>query len=523
MPVENYKIGKYVLENLTSAMYKDSRIIYREYVQNSADAIDKAIRQGLLTLEAANIYINIDVENRSIFIEDNATGIAKNDVKLFLGNIADSMKDKDINKGFRGIGRLGGLAYCKKLIFETSSVDENIKTIMTFDAALLQKILDDNTDKSDAAAVMNKIVNISFQAESADEHYFKVSLIDIKTSNSDLLAENEIREYLGQVAPVDFEKTRFQVCSDIKKYMNESNNRLDSYNIQINGEYLYKIYTTKLIDKDGKTKYDEISGIETKEFYDDKGDLLAWCWIGISNFIKRIPPKHNSQGGIRLKKENIQIGDSATLNELHREPDSGNRYFIGEVHAVHNKLIPNAHRDYFIENETLKLFEDKLKSYFGKIYDYYRYASNTQSAIRKQKDYTEKLKIYKEKSDNGNFTNIEEKNKFLKDVNEAKIKALDAQKQLDKIIDKSSENKTLKRVVTSIKEQNSSDNIPNEDCVLDEEDIIKKPKEGVRSDKLNKLKRSERKLVSEIYFIIQNLLDPETAESIIGKIEEKYK
>ena len=36
------KIGKNVLENLTQAMYSDSRIIYREYIQNSTDQIDIA-------------------------------------------------------------------------------------------------------------------------------------------------------------------------------------------------------------------------------------------------------------------------------------------------------------------------------------------------------------------------------------------------------------------------------------------------------------------------------------------------
>ena len=32
------KIGKNVLENLTRGMYEDSRVIYREYIQNAAGA-----------------------------------------------------------------------------------------------------------------------------------------------------------------------------------------------------------------------------------------------------------------------------------------------------------------------------------------------------------------------------------------------------------------------------------------------------------------------------------------------------
>lgn len=42
------KIGKDVIESLTLGMYEDSRFIYREYIQNAADAIDKAIETSLL-------------------------------------------------------------------------------------------------------------------------------------------------------------------------------------------------------------------------------------------------------------------------------------------------------------------------------------------------------------------------------------------------------------------------------------------------------------------------------------------
>ena len=39
------RIGKNILENLTTGMYPDSRFIYREYIQNAADAIDDAIKK----------------------------------------------------------------------------------------------------------------------------------------------------------------------------------------------------------------------------------------------------------------------------------------------------------------------------------------------------------------------------------------------------------------------------------------------------------------------------------------------
>ena len=40
---DNPRIGKDVIESLTLGMYEDCRFIYREYIQNSADQVDKAV------------------------------------------------------------------------------------------------------------------------------------------------------------------------------------------------------------------------------------------------------------------------------------------------------------------------------------------------------------------------------------------------------------------------------------------------------------------------------------------------
>ena len=41
-------VGKDILELLTSGMYLDPLTIYREYIQNCADSIEKAVNKGLL-------------------------------------------------------------------------------------------------------------------------------------------------------------------------------------------------------------------------------------------------------------------------------------------------------------------------------------------------------------------------------------------------------------------------------------------------------------------------------------------
>ena len=139
--MENIKIGKAIIETLTTGMYEDPRFVYREYIQNAVDQIDIAIQNELLESSEAIIYIDIDKPSRNITIHDNATGIESVKVKEILGNIALSEKDGFYSRGFRGIGRLGGLGYCKILKFITSSKGESVKSIMTWDAKLLREIV----------------------------------------------------------------------------------------------------------------------------------------------------------------------------------------------------------------------------------------------------------------------------------------------------------------------------------------------------------------------------------------------
>ena len=42
----DYVFGANILENLTTGMYQDSRVIYREYIQNACDQIDSPERRA---------------------------------------------------------------------------------------------------------------------------------------------------------------------------------------------------------------------------------------------------------------------------------------------------------------------------------------------------------------------------------------------------------------------------------------------------------------------------------------------
>ncbi len=61
MDMVDYVFGANILENLTTGMYQDSKVIYREYIQNSCDQIDKAVKDGILkpgegTIKSHHLY-----------------------------------------------------------------------------------------------------------------------------------------------------------------------------------------------------------------------------------------------------------------------------------------------------------------------------------------------------------------------------------------------------------------------------------------------------------------------------------
>src|SRR4051794_12239074 len=122
---ESIIVGKDILEVLSSAMYVDPLAIYREYIQNSADAIDEACRIGLLGQQTpGDVEIEIDLEKRSVIVRDNGTGIPTGEFETRMTSFGSSAKRGSNARGFRGVGRLSGLAYCQELVFRSRAAGD---------------------------------------------------------------------------------------------------------------------------------------------------------------------------------------------------------------------------------------------------------------------------------------------------------------------------------------------------------------------------------------------------------------
>ena len=74
--IDDIRVGKDVIEIVTSGMYVSPITIYREYIQNSADSIDQAKRNGILTpREHGRVEISFDQGSRSVSLRDNGVAI----------------------------------------------------------------------------------------------------------------------------------------------------------------------------------------------------------------------------------------------------------------------------------------------------------------------------------------------------------------------------------------------------------------------------------------------------------------
>lgn len=366
------KIGKFTLETLTTGMYDSPKDIYREYIQNAVDSIDNAITQGILKPSKDAIDIKIDRTNACITITDNGTGVSVEKAQEYLLDIGNSVKFNTNNRGFRGIGRLAGLAYCDELIFSTSSYGEESKTTITFNANELRKSLYAIEDNGSLEEVFTRVVTISKEYETKSKHYFSVTLKGVLNAD-EILNHVEIYQYLSQVAPAPF-SPKFKWKDIINSKLFYRGLKVSEYNIFIEADerkQLYKNYSDSFLADRVRKAEDKIEDIEERVFKDNNGELLAILWFAKTGYSGTI--QNDTLKGIRLRKGNIQLGERTVLNSFFKD-ERFNGWLIGELHIVSTNLIPNARRDnlektddYYNLQGQLRTWADEISSVIRKI------------------------------------------------------------------------------------------------------------------------------------------------------------
>ena len=359
--VTDVQVGKYTLESLTTGMYSDPKIVYREYIQNSVDSLENAVASGLIDKQSMRIDITINEEDAYISFRDNGTGIPGSEVQAALLNVGSSKKRNSNNRGFRGIGRLGGMSYCDSLAFTTSSDGEENKTIITFDCKKLRELLvPGEYEELSLADVLAKITTIEKLPEKAERHFFLVEMKNVSGS-SDLLNIDAAKSYISQVAPLPYLPKRFIYANQLKSYLEENGYIIEEFPIFVGEneaelEAIYKPNKSRFRSDRNKKKEDELTSLSFFDISVD-GEVYALGWYGNCDWYGYLSERELA--GLRVRKGNILIGDSKTLNSIFKEPRF-NGWAQGEVFIVTDKLIPNARRDDFEQNEAYYKFMDLL-------------------------------------------------------------------------------------------------------------------------------------------------------------------
>jgi len=349
-----YKLtfGKYILDSLSAGMYSHPLMSLREYIQNSADAIDSL--PGLP--DSASIDVTIDGRRRSLAIRDNGVGIPREKARSTLLNVGCSEKDPTLNRGFRGIGRLGGLGYCDELRFITKSRGENTVSICTWDCKKLRQLITDPSRAVDAESLI-KDVSIFEQQKcsgSLDDHFFTVEMNVMHGGRNQLLNVPAIKSYLSQTAPVPFHPD-FSLGQLIDKEIIIHAKSYRTYRIFVNGEQIYKPYRDVVgLSKGSSEVVRRVSFVELK----GESGILGFGWL-CDLSLQGIVSASTDMDGLRLRYGNILIGNKDTLSGFFRERRFNN-YLIGEIHICCSGLIPNSRRDDFEDSDA----KDKLYSAF---------------------------------------------------------------------------------------------------------------------------------------------------------------
>lgn len=343
-PLNDITIGRDVLELVSSAMYIDPMTVYREYVQNAADAIDEARRNGILgPNDTGNVEITIDPSTRSIRIRDNGTGLSNSDFARKMAALGASGKRGTQARGFRGVGRLAGLGYAQELIFRSKTRDDVEVAELTWDCRKLKTTL--RQGDGDIESLIRSVATLRKRPTSdLPDRFFEVELRNVVRLRSDrLMSPTAVEEYLGQVAPVPFSPD-FQFGREIREAL-ASVVELGELNIKIDGidNPVFRPHRDVLTHEDGKTTnfhqvlINEIMGID--------GELAAIVWLLHHDYEGALP---NGTGvkGLRLRSGNVQIGEHNLLEELFPE-SRFNAWSVGEIHVVDRKIIPNGRRDHF--------------------------------------------------------------------------------------------------------------------------------------------------------------------------------
>ena len=363
-------VGSYSLESLTTGMYEDPLHCVREYVQNGFDAIRTARSDNIIAPSAGLVTISVTgtATRPTLTVEDNGVGIPAADAIGVLVSVGASRKRSNTNAGFRGIGRLAGIAYCTTLRFTTTIRGEIIATVVEFDCGRMRGFMRPSAETQDVRTVIQSCVTTFEIQASPDTHGTKVEMVGLTGLGVEFAEIEKLVPYLRQVCPTDF-SDRFTFAERIRNFATGVGQPIPTIEV----ETRYKRERTQILKA-----YDDATPTSNPKSPSTIADVevvssaeLGWFgWIGKSNFKGELTD--NTVAGIRFRVKNIQIGGSDLIETLASELTMGGtegrlqRYAVGEIYITNQAVVPNARRDGFEDGLAWRQIRADIKTRIAK-------------------------------------------------------------------------------------------------------------------------------------------------------------
>jgi hypothetical protein len=340
-------VGKDILELLSSSMYVDPMSMYREYIQNAADAVDLARSTGALESRGC-VEIRIDQNSRSVSIRDNGAGLAAVEFVDQLTALGGSKKRGTSLRGFRGVGRLAGLAFCQELVFRSRQADEPTVHELRWDSREIRVLLRSADRRQNLREVITRgVQRREVYFPSYPPRFFEVELKGVVRHRDDrLLNEQAVNRYLAQVAPVAFHPD-FEFASAIESFLQAHGVRFGVLDIELvgHGRILRPHRNVVPMGKSGETRFHELRTLITPG---RDADVAAVTWSLDHDYRGALPASSLIEGW-RVRSGDIQVGDNTLLQSLFPE-SRFNAWCVAETHVVDQRIIPNGRRDHFEQN-----------------------------------------------------------------------------------------------------------------------------------------------------------------------------
>ena len=367
-------VGGGILNLLTTGLYGCPLALYREYIQNAADAI-----QADGTMHGGRVEIVLDPARLCLRIRDNGPGLSREAAVRALLPVGRSNKKRGSDRGFRGIGRLSGLAFADTVKFLTRSRASSPVTCITWDGNVLREHVSKATHTE--GSIRDSVSVESIRGQDFPDHFFEVQLSGLgRYAAAQVLNREVVRKYLSEISPAPF-STLFPFKREVNQYLGRHGTNF-TLQITIDGDGLpvTRGYGDSIPFSAGKQ--DCFSEVE--RFRIDASDgagIAAIGWIAHSSYLGAIPEAAGIRG-IRARDGNVQVGDESLFDHLFPE-ERFNRWCVGEVHIVDPRVIPNARRDYFEPGPHIRHFENQLASVLQDLATRCRRASSARNRSRR--------------------------------------------------------------------------------------------------------------------------------------------